>query len=504
MRHSQLIGPGVIRSGSCHELSGLSILRGVVLALVVQSTACLAAVSTTESTLDANALFPAPGAVDVCPDTPLRLMFNAPPTVGHGKIAVIDASHNTVVQTVDVSIKTATQSIGGLADFNYEPLMISGNQATIDLPNHSLAYGKSYYLSMDAGAFTADKVASPSIDKAAGWRFKTKAAPPVTGTARLIVAADGTGDFCTVQGAVDWVPDETKARTTIDIRKGTYTQMVFVGKKHALTFTGEDRAKTVIVYANNAIFNPSSNGGYHRGVFFASGCNDLVINHLTIRNTTPRGGSQAEALILNGNPTSRAIVADVDLYSFQDTLQINGQAYVRDCYIEGDVDFMWGKGPCFFENCHCCGTRSRAFYTQVRNPVTNHGFVYHHCIFDGRDGVRDMYLSRIAPAAFPHSEVVLLDCILGPAVGPVGWLLNSSQRRKPAPTTAPEIRFWEFNSLDSKGNPIDVSKRLDISRQLKKPADAGLIDNYSNPGFVLGNDWQAQADPNLPREAGSK
>ena len=455
--------------------------------------------ATQPASLVASAMFPAAGAKDVCADTPLRLTFDAPPVVGAGKIKVMDALDNSVVQSVDVGEQTATQSIGGLPHYKYYPVIISGNDATIYLPNGSLNYNRSYYITIDAGAFKNEGREYAGINSPNGWRFTTKASPPTAGTPKLTVAADGSGDFCTVQGAIDFVPSANLIRTTIFLRKGTYTELIYASNKNDLTITGEDRKQSVIAYANNARFNPASDQGtYHRGVFLAAGCRDLVISNLTIRDTTPRGGSQAEALILNGNAKSRAIVANVDLYSFQDTLQFNCQTYISNCYIEGDVDFMWGKGPCFFGNCHCYGVRSKAFYTQIRNPAANHGFVYHQCVFDGPEGVTGMYLSRIAPGVYPHSEVVLMDCTLGSAVSPVAWLLNATTRGATAPTTAPDVHFWEYNSHDANGNPIDVSQRLDVSRQLKAPEDAELIANYSKPSFVLGNDWEAQSDPNLP------
>ena len=196
---------------------------------------------------------------------------------------------------------------------------------------------------------------------------------------------------------------------------------------------------------------------YRRGMFLAQRVNDLVIANLTLHNTTPQGGTQAEAIILNGGPDAHAILANLDLYSFQDTLQINGQAYITNCYIEGDVDFMWGKGPCFFENCEAKSLRSNAYYTQIRNPATNHGYVYKDCKFDGAPGVTGNFLSRIAPARFPASEVVLINCTLSDAVGAVGWRLDMA-------TEAPSVHFWEYNSHDAAGKPVDMSKRLS-SRQ---------------------------------------
>ena len=150
--------------------------------------------------------------------------------------------------------------------------------------------------------------------------------------------------------------------------------------------------------------------------------------------------------------------------SFQDTLQINGQAYITNCYIEGDVDFMWGKGPCFFENCEAKSLRSNAYYTQIRNPATNHGYVYKNCTFNGAAGVTGNFLSRIAPVQFPASEVVLINCTLTDAVSPVAWRLDQA-------TEAPDVHFWESNSHAPDGQPVDMSKRLPIAKQLKQPED---------------------------------
>jgi pectin methylesterase-like acyl-CoA thioesterase len=320
-----------------------------------------------------------------------------------------------------------------------------------------------------------------------------------------------------VQGAFDFIPDGNTAPTTIFVRKGTYTEIIFFTNKHAITLRGEERRQTVITYANNDRFNPSAGNPYavpganpsdavvsrgdaiyRRAVLLAHRANDLVITNLTIRNSTPPGGSQAETVILNGTPTARAILKDVDLISTQDTLQLNGQAYVSNCTIEGDVDFMWGRGPALFEGCTCRSLRSDAFYTQVRNPGTNHGFVFAHCTFEGAPGVVGNYLSRIKPERFPNSEVVLIDSVLGSSVNPVGWQIQGGPGG--GNSSAANVRFWEFNSRYA-GKPVEVGKRLAISRQLEKPKDATLVANYGNPPFVLGNDWNPRSAPIFAAQA---
>ncbi|MEO6567312.1 MAG: pectinesterase family protein [Opitutaceae bacterium] len=474
-------------------------------------------VASANAATDANATmllrgaFPASGATNVNPDTPLRLTFPGTPVLGAGKIQVFDAANNALIEAIDGAVPVASKTIGGLPDFNYTPVIITGNVAEIALRNHALDYGRSYYVTVDAGAFKTGADASAGIQGPQTWRFSTKARAPAPGAARYTIAADGNGDFSTLQAAIDFLPEENTTPTTLFLRKGTYRELIFWEGKHAITLLGEDRKQTIIAYANNERFNlaggnpfagaapdpstqPRVRGNiYRRGVFLAHRVNDLVVTNLTIRNTTPQGGSQAETIILNGTPQARAILKDLDLYSFQDTLQVNGQAYVTGCYIEGDVDFMWGTGPCYFEECIARSVRARTYFTQIRNRATNHGYVYNRCTFDSSEGVTDNFLSRVAPARFPNSEVVLLDCVLGLSVNALAWQLDGVPREAPVPSF-PDIHFWEFNSRDKSGQPVDVSGRLAVSRQLKLPADAAIIANYRNPEFVLGG-WNPKSAP---------
>jgi pectin methylesterase-like acyl-CoA thioesterase len=472
-------------------------LLRLCLALAAVGSTCVA----DEIPLPLRAAQPAPGAVAVCPDSPLRLTFRDAPTLGQaGVIRLVDTATGVAADTIDLAAPDPTKSIGTEPGYRYRPVIVDGATVTIYPRNGSLAYDRTYRVTIDAGVFQAgaNRYAAMPTD---GWTFRTRASPPARGTKQLVVAADGSADFCTVQGAVDFVPAGNTARTTILIQPGTYTEMVFFTNKDALTFRGVDRTRTVIEYATNERFNPSRGnpfgvarpdpsaaptGGhiYHRGVFLAHHVEDLVVTNLTIRNTTPQGGSQAEAVILNGTTSARAVLRHVDLYSYQDTLQINGQAYVADCRVEGDVDFVWGTGPCFFERCTLWSLRSGAYYTQVRNPATNHGFVFSHCTFEGAPGIRDNVLSRIGTGRFPNSEVVLLDCTLTDAVGAIGWMFQGG--REGNEHDAANVHFWEYNSRDPAGRPVDSRQRLAGSRRLAEPEDAGTIANYRDPGFVLG------------------
>jgi pectin methylesterase-like acyl-CoA thioesterase len=497
-----------------HRWLNMAVVVGLTCLALVQPVVIIgslefvsASVAAQRANLVATAIYPAPAARNVCPDTPLRLTFASAPIVGAGEIQVFDASTNALIESIDVSVPIRSKSIGGLPNFNYYPINISDRVASIYL-SHVLAYGATYYVKISPGAFKdAAGHAFAGFDESKAWRFSTKAKAPLAGAKKITVAADGSKDFATVQGAIDFVPEGNTTPITIFIHKGTYEEIIFFTGKNNLTILGEDRKKTIIAYANNDRFNHNAGGNpfapgaaapgtvpartgavYRRGLLLAHRVNDLTIANLTLHNTTPQGGSQAEAIILNGTQTAHAIITNVDLYSFQDTLQINGQAYVSNCYLEGDVDFMWGTGACFFENCHAWSLRSDAYYTQIRNPATNHGFVYRNCVFDGAPGVNGNFLSRIAPARFPHSEVVLLDCVLSDAVGEIAWRLDQSSE-------APHIHFWEYNSLGLSGAPVDTSRRLAIAKQLKLPDDKETIANYGDPKFVLGGQWTPALAP---------
>lgn len=439
----------------------------------------------------------------VNPDTPLRLTFLGPPSFGtSGTIKIYDAATDAVVDTIDASSPAQTgnlsflpgtpyqvKSIGGAGNFTYYPVIVTGNTATLYPRNGTLTYGKIYYVKIDPGFFRDALGSFAGIADRTTWRFTTKAAAPAPGTTFLTIAADGSGDFNTVQGALDFIPTGNTTRTTLFIRKGVYNEIIYFQNRNALTFLGEDRQATILTYPNNNNFNPVG-GIYHRGAFYGNNVSDTVVTNLTIKNATPQNGSQAEALILSGGANARNLVTRVDLLSFQDTLQLNGPAYVSDSRIEGDVDFIWGNGPAFFRNCDLKILRSGAFFTQIRNDATRHGFVFLDCRLSAAPGVTSTYLARIDPnvGQFPNSEVVWLNSTLvGDFLAPAGWLLNNA-------TSAPTVHFWEYHSQTPSGALVDVSGRAAFSRQLTLPSDAQTVSDYSTPSFVLGG-WSPQLSP---------
>lgn len=436
------------------------------------------------STMQATSFAPSNFASNVDVDAPLYLTFNQPPAAGTtGRLRVYSEA-GALVDTIDMGSATQTR-LNGSVNFNYRPIITSGNTAAVYL-HQKLAYNTSYYVTLEPGV-VKDAAGAPfaGISDTTAWNFSTKTSAPAAGSTQLTVAADGSGDFATVQGAVDFVPANNAKRVVILVKKGTYTEIVYVGSnKPFVTVRGEDRNQSVVQYANNNTFNPASTT---TRAMFGVDAADFTLENITLRNTTPQGGSQAEAFRGNNN---RIVLNKVSLYSFQDTLLLQGQSnqggFVADSYIEGDVDFMWGSGAVYFKNTEVKMLRSDAFYLQARNGQGRNGYVFVNCKFTRQSpAVTGSYLNRIDPDDFPYSQVVVINSQLD-GVRPDPWLFNGPALAVNA-TNYPNIRFWEYNSTDLNGNPVDVSQRAAISRQLTAAEAA----QWSDPAFVLGG-WVPQ------------
>jgi pectinesterase len=481
--------------------------------------------------------FPADKAAGVNPDTHLVITFPSAPTLGNaGKIRIYDAADNRLVDTLDLSIppgpssgggsggkapytpvpyeyvsghftnantKPGTPSgvavatpatyqltiIGGFTDgFHFYPVIIHDNVATIYPHNNLLDYGKTYYVQIDPGVLTLTDGSFAGFSGKSGWTFSTKKSPPPADAARFVVSGDGTGDFNTVQGAVDFVPDRSPKRITIFIRNGLYEEIVYFRNKANITFLGEDREKVQVFYANNEVFNPhppnvATNewpGTFpsRRAAFTADHSSGIQLVNFTVK-TTARG--QAEALLLVGG---RHIVSHVTIVGSGDALQVNDSVYLTDSLIVGDGDTILGRGPAFFNKCEL---NSRAVFMWTRNTSANHGNVFLNCRFRTLDD----RMAEIARAPtnngrdYPDAEVVLINCALA-GISPVGWGTVGGDTSN--------VHYWEYNSTNvSDGRPVDASQRHPASRQLTMEKDAQTIANYSNPTWVLGGWTPAMA-----------
>jgi pectin methylesterase-like acyl-CoA thioesterase len=343
------------------------------------------------------------------------------------------------------------------------PVFLEGNSAVVYFRHGVLQPNTRYSVNVDAGVFRTANGAALAAISDQSWSFTTRQAPAAA--SRLVVQRESQGDFCTLQGALDAVPANNTAAVRIDLRNGTYHEMPYVTRKNGITVSGEDRDDTIVSYPNNDNLNP---GTAARAMWTALTTDNLVIENLTLFNTTPQGGSQAESLRVRGN---QIILRNANFKSLQDTLLLEGRVYVADSYIEGNVDFVWGQGTTYFERSEIKIVGRSGVIVQSRNGAGTPGYVFVDSRLTADPGITGSTLARIDATVYPNSQVVFIDCQMGPHISPAGWTVT------PAGTTATgALQFFEFQSTNLQGQRLDVGQRNPASRQINAAEAARFRD----------------------------
>lgn len=420
------------------------------------------------------ARWPRPGESGVCVDTSLRVRFADVPQLGQrGRLRVFDdSSAGKLVAEIDMASSTTQDTVDGISFRMQRRAFVDGHEAVFYLPRAALAAEHSYHVLVESGVLREADGTPFVVDDAESWTFRTGGRAAVD-SAHLRVALTGQADFCTVQSALDYVPPGNDRPVTIDIAEGVYHEILHVRAKHQITLHGQGQDKTVIADVNNEKMN---GGTAKRALVGIDASHGIVVEDLTIHNRTPQGGSQAEALRMQSCDKCR--VRRASIRSLQDTLLWSGRIYAEDCYIEGNVDYIWGTGAAFFERCEIHTAGRNGYIVQSRNPQSSSGYVFVDCRLTSDPGVQGDLLGRIDVGVYPYSQVAFIDCEMGAHIAPVGWQVTGSG-------FSSGLRFWEYGSHRPDGSKVSVSGRLGSSRQLSSAEAQQLRD----PSAVL-DGWQ--------------
>ncbi|MCD8173645.1 MAG: pectinesterase family protein [Alistipes sp.] len=213
--------------------------------------------------------------------------------------------------------------------------------------------------------------------------------PGAAGTV-ITVAADGSGDYATIAGAVSAAPDHPAAATVIYVRPGTYYEKVIVpASKTNLVLYGEDADATVLTYDDHAARDDGQGGtlGTFRTATLEVDAKDFMAVNMTVQNSFPNtrenverlGDVQAVAVKVNSD---RACFYDCRITGYQDTFLGNGSGriYLRDCYIEGNVDFIFGSAVMVFDRCTTYANRHNSVVAAPSTlPESRYGMVFLDC-----------------------------------------------------------------------------------------------------------------------------
>ncbi|HVS91804.1 MAG TPA: pectinesterase family protein [Mucilaginibacter sp.] len=313
----------------------------------------------------------------------------------------------------------------------------------------------------------------------------TLAAQPATYPTHFTVAQDGSGDFKTIQEAVNAVRDLSQQRVTIYIKKGIYHEkLVIPSWKTKISLIGEDKASTIITnddYSGKLF--PGGKDAFGRTKFttytsytvLVQG-NDFTAENLTIENSSGRVG-QAVALHVEGD---RCKIIDCNLLGNQDTLYAateNSRQYYKDCFIQGTTDFIFGEATAVFERCTIKNLSNSYITAASTTPRQKFGFVFFDCRLLADSAAKKVHLGR---PWRPYAKVVYIRTEMGAHIVPSGW---DNWRNPENEKTA---FFAEYKSA---GPGANLSGRAAWSHQL----NAKEVKQYTLKNIFSGkDDWDPQ------------
>jgi pectinesterase len=291
----------------------------------------------------------------------------------------------------------------------------------------------------------------------------------------LTVAQDGTGDYLTVQAAINAAPTGQTAPYRIFIKKGKYREKISIpSNKPFIYLIGED-VGTVTLSWDDFNGKPMPGGG----TFGTSNSATVTFNapdcgafNITFENTT---GDAPQALAINVN-ADRCVFKNCRFLGGQDTILTNGggnRQYFRNCYVDGVVDFIFGGAIAVFDSCIVYAktrldNNTTSYITAANTPTgQNYGYVFRDCIIPANRGTTTYFLGRPwqndgTTTPVSNTKTVFINTTMSSSVKPEGWAVWN------ASTNTSLVYYGEYRSRKFDSSLVDVSQRVAWSFQLNQ------------------------------------
>ncbi|MFD3722328.1 pectinesterase family protein [Streptomyces sp. NPDC058674] len=298
-----------------------------------------------------------------------------------------------------------------------------------------------YRYTLDAAADVPSKVKSGAGPRSAIGR--TASAAPATTTTTLTVAKDGSGQYKTVQAAVDAVPVNNASRVVIAVKPGTYRETVKIPSNKpyvTLQGTGGSRKDTVIVHGNaSGTPRPDGTGTYGTSgsATVAVEADDFEARNLTVSNDFDEKANRnvsAQAVALR-TAADRVLLDSLIITGDQDTLLLDsarakpGRVYVTNSYVVGTVDFIFGSATAVIDRSVITLKKrwdgsSGGCVTAPSTPAGRKGFLITRSTFNGDVTAGSFALGRPWHAGGDASldpQTTVRDSTLGSGIGAAPW-----------------------------------------------------------------------------------
>ena len=296
----------------------------------------------------------------------------------------------------------------------------------------------------------------------------------------LVVSRDGTGEFRTIDEAIEVCRAFMDYTKVIYVKKGVYKEKLIIPSWLTnITICGEDRDNTIITWDDHANIKMPVGGldseaavkgkpmGTFRTYTLKVQGSYITLKDITIENNAAKLG-QAVALHTEGD---HILVQNCRLLGNQDTVYtgVGGtRVAFYDCYIEGTTDFIFGPSIAWFQNCEI-HSKANSYITAASTPAgQKYGYVFYKCRLTADKDVDKVYLGR---PWRPFAATIFTDCELGKHIRPEGWHnWNNAKNEETA-------RYAEYGN---KGEGASTKNRVKWSKQLskKEAAKVTLLDVF--------------------------
>ncbi len=296
----------------------------------------------------------------------------------------------------------------------------------------------------------------------------------------LVVSRDGTGEFRTIDEAIEVCRAFMDYTKVIYVKKGVYKEKLIIPSWLTnITICGEDRDNTIITWDDHANIKMPVGGldseaavkgkpmGTFRTYTLKVQGSYITLKDITIENNAAKLG-QAVALHTEGD---HILVQNCRLLGNQDTVYtgVGGtRVAFYDCYIEGTTDFIFGPSIAWFQNCEI-HSKANSYITAASTPAgQKYGYIFYKCRLTADKDVDKVYLGR---PWRPFAATIFMDCELGKHIRPEGWHnWNNAKNEETA-------RYAEYGN---KSEGASTKNRVKWSKQLskKEAAKVTLLDAF--------------------------
>lgn len=341
----------------------------------------------------------------------------------------------------------------GDATLGDEVLTPTVSGKTVVYPYSGLKYNQAYEFVLPAGAIT-DR--SGNAFKGVNIHFVTmERKQPAARLYDAVVAQDGTGDYTTIQAAIDAAPANRTQPWLIFIKKGVYKGHHDIpANKPYLYLIGQGR--NLVSISDDRLSGVGNDYKVNEGATLTANSDNLYfegINFVNSYGVEKNDGPQALALYTIGD---RIVLNKVGLLSYQDTwlttTKPNNRHYIKDSWIEGAVDFIYGQGNVYLDQDTINIVRKSGGWIVAPNhsKETTWGYVFMNNVITapGNPAETNVWLGR----PWHDTPITLfINTRSYVTIPAAGWYSNMGGLPK----------LWaEYNTMDGNGNPVDLSHRI--------------------------------------------